>query len=690
MGKVRVNTLHLGALVISAVLLIGSLWIAIPGYAENAGDWWYNREIEGRLDELSERPGGLAWDYLTSERYDEISVTAFAPSEDSVSWLITPFIFFDDVVDQTCEKSSIQHVWTYASFPAKMVYSMDDVREAAESCDVDAGEGQAVVRILFLSNAPGEDVNELAFPLDARTIVIFYESMTSDVVQMELAHNMGHLLGLVRMMGDDGEYAPEWTTDHEDADHQGHCSNPFCVMGKDQIVYTGLCDDCHADAGAIAAMGSPLIPKDVSFDPLPLPFILLGGTLTALFAMAFIRDRRSGEDRPVRIAKVRLVQLVAGLIVVLMVMVVLDQPRASPGTDGIDTTDHTVDIWTNSTPTLAYVFEDQMIVHWIDFTHDFDRVFTVYDLGSGSLSNLSFPEGNDSVSYTSMFEMDGEIYLLGWQFYADFVPQEFHYNCTIDHLDLQKGSLERLGTVDDMQDLILCRLVVLDGSLFLCPGHAYINFTTVPHPFLHELSLSTMGFVNNISVDEELTEMVPMAFDEDLLFVANDPRSSYYSMRSIDDRLNLSEAVRFNPSSNQSTPFTLNIGNEGFLSSMPVEVAGRLVIADPFIYDPNDPYQRTYTGDVLLYSEDGGLEASYSNITERNGGLRYVMTSEDHVMVMVPDGDPDGFTQRWDLIELEFSFHEPDETLMNAGIASVFVISALVLGLEIWIRRKRV
>jgi len=690
MGKFRVSQLHLGALVLSAALLIGSLSVALPGYAENAGDWWYNREMDGRLDELSERPGGLAWDYLTSESYDEMSVIAFAPSEDSVAWLITPFVYFDDVVDQTCDKSSIQHEWSYASFPAKMVYSMDDVRDAAESCDIEADDDTAVVRILFLNNAPGDDVDELAFPLDARTIVIFYESMTSDVVQMELAHNMGHLLGLVRMMGDGGEYAPEWTTDHEDADHQGHCSNPFCVMGNDQIIYNGLCDDCQADAGAIAAMGSPLIPRDVSFDPLPLPFILLGGILTALFAMTFIRNRRSGEDRPVRIAKLRLVQLAVGIIVVLMVMVVLDQPKAISGTDSIEVTNHTVEIWTNTTPTFVTVLDDRLFVNWVDFNGDFNRIITMYDLSSGSLSNITLSESVDSVSYTSMFQVDGEIYLLGWQFYADFMLQEFHYNCTISHLDLRNGSLERLGTVDDMQDLILCRLVVLDGSLFLCPGHAYINFTAVPHPFFHELSLSTMGFVSNVSVDEDLTRMVPLAFDDEIIFVDSDTYSGYYNLNPIDDRLNLSQAARFSPSSYDFTPIEFDVGNEPFLASMPVEVGGRLIVADPFTYDPDDPYQRTYTGDVLVYSGDGRLEASFHNITEKSSDLRYVSISGDHVLMMALDGLSDDYSQRWKIIELEFAFSEPDNTLLYSEVAGIAALLALILGLEIWIRRKRV
>lgn len=632
----------------------------------------------------------MAWDYLTSENYDELRVAAFAPAEDSVSWIMTPFVLFEDMVDQTCDKSSVHHEWTYSSFPVVMVYSMDDVRNAADSCDVEAEDDEAVVRVLFLNNAPGEDVDELAFPLDAQTIVIFYESMTSDVVQMELAHNLGHLLGLVRTMGDDGDYAPEWTTDHQDADSPGHCSNPFCAMGKDQIVYAGLCDDCQADAAAIAAIGSPLIRRDVSFDILPLPFILVGGGMTALFALAFVRDRRSGEDRFVRVPKVRLIQLGAVIAAILLVLVVLGQPTASPATDGIEITNRSVEIWTNSTPTLAYVFGDQMIIHWIDFTHEFDRVFTVYDLDSGSLSNLSFPEDDDSVSYSSMFEMGGEIFLLGWQLYADFVLQEFHYNCTIDRLDLRNGSLERLGTVDDMQDLILCRLVVLDESLFLCPGHAYVNFTAVPHPFFHELSLSTMGFVNNESVDSDLTGMVPMAFGDDLLFVAIDYYSDHYSMRSIDDRLNFSDAIRFDPSSSGSTPFSLSMGKEGFLTSMPVEVGGHLVIIDPFVNDPANPYLRAYTGDVLVYSSDGSLEASYSNITESSGSLRYAMTSGDHLLVLVPDGDPNEYSQKWCLIELELTFHEPDNTILYAGVAGLAVLLALILGLEIWIRRKRV
>lgn len=690
MGKVKVSTLHLMALVISAALLIGSLSAALPGYSEGAGNWWHNRGIDGRLDDISGKPGGMAWDYLTSDRYDGLNVAAFAPAEDSVSWLMTPFVLFDDVVDQTCDKSSIRHEWTYSSFPIAMVYSMDDVRNAADSCVAAAEDDEAVVRVLFLNNAPGEDVDELAFPLDARTIVIFYESMTSDVVQMELAHNLGHLLGLVQMMGDGGEYAPEWTTDHQDADDPGHCSNPFCVMGKDQIVYSGLCDDCQADAAAIAAMGSPLIPRDVSFDPLPMPFILLGAAMAVLFAMAYLRDRRSGEDRSVVVPKLRLIQLAAGVAAVLLVLVVLDQPRAEESTEGLEVTNHTVEIWTNSTPTLVTVIDDRMYLNWMDLNHDFDRVFTVYDLSTGSLSNISLPQGDDSVSYTSMFEVDGEIYLLGWQFCADFVLQEFHYNCTIDRLDLRNGSLERLGAVDDMQDLVLCRLVVLDGSLLLCPGHAYTNFSAVPHPFFHELSLSAMGFVSNVSVDEELTGMVPLPFDDDIVFVASDSYSSYYSMNPIDDRLNFSEAVRFSPSSSGFTPIDLDLGNDLLLTSMPVEVAGRLVIADPFIYDPEDPYRREYTGDVLVYSDEGRLEASFNNITEQNMGLRYVMKSGDRVLVMVMDGDPDGYSQKWTLIELELAFEDPDDTKLYLEVAGVTALFALILGLEIWIRRKRV
>jgi hypothetical protein len=336
------------------------------------------------------------------------------------------------------------------------------------------------------------------------------------------------------------------------------------------------------------------------------------------------------------------------------------------------------------------VLDDRLFVNWVDFNGDFAHIITVYDLSSGSLTNITLPESDTSVSYTSMFEVDDEIYLLGWQFYADFTLQEFHYNCTIDHLDLRNGSLDNLGTVKDMQDLVLCRLVALDGSLFVCPGHAYINFNAVPHPFLHELSLSKMGFVSNVSVEEDLTSMVPLAFDDEIMFVASDTYSSYYSMYTIDDRLNLSEAAIFGPSSYDSAPIEFDTGNEDLLTSMPVEVEGRLVVADPFTYDPEDPYQREYTGDVLVYSGDGGLEASFHNITEQRSDLRFVTTWGDHVLLMVMDGLSDDYSQKWKIIELELAFREPDNTLLYAEVAGTAAMLALILGMEIWIRKKRV
>ncbi len=183
--------------------------------------------------------------------------------------------------------------------------------------------------------------------------------------------------------------------------------------------------------------------------------------------------------------------------------------------------------------------------------------------------------------------------------------------------------------------------------------------------------------------------MVPLAFDDEIIFVDSDTYSSYYNMNSIDDRLNLSEAARFNPSSNDFAPLEFDIGNEDFLTSMPVEVGGRLVVADAFTYDPDDPYQRTYTGDVLVYSGDGRLEASFRNITEQGSDLRYVSISGDRVLLLVSDGLSDDYSQRWKIIELEFAFSEPDNTLLYSEVAGIAALLALILGLEIWIRRKR-
>lgn len=118
---------------------------------------------------------------------------------------------------------------------SKLTWSVSDVMSLASGHETVAASGEVIFSIFFLSGTAQEGANTLGYHISGtRTMAIFKDvirmSATSGnpflqyyVEQSTVVHEMGHALGLVNN-------GLPMKTNHQDAAHGAHCSNPNCVM----------------------------------------------------------------------------------------------------------------------------------------------------------------------------------------------------------------------------------------------------------------------------------------------------------------------------------------------------------------------------------------------------------------------------------------------------------------------------
>lgn len=201
--------------------------------------------ITGDIDKATiEGPGGRAWDYLQDGVYTrlEIEVDGF---EEVIPFEHDPFAPLNETIDLFCDKECHEYIWDLDEPERKEVYSKVDLGTIAKDLRDHRNRGNVcTLHIIFLvGSTVDEDI--AGYTIDASTIFVFAEDLLHPFIGSILAHEFGHLIGAVGILGPDSGYYPEEIDDHLAGHH--HCTDDGCYM----YVYAGLCghwcEECKRD-----------------------------------------------------------------------------------------------------------------------------------------------------------------------------------------------------------------------------------------------------------------------------------------------------------------------------------------------------------------------------------------------------------------------------------------------------------
>lgn len=204
-------------------------------------------ELEG---EQSGLPGESAQDYLQHSPYRSLLVecdsfmTAFTLDMEKI------FTEFENIVREECDKDGISYSWDFDQDTnlVRENYTFSNLLAIADATkDFSKGRGTCVIHILFMNGEYRSNPEYIGIALDGMTIALFPEDVYSLEVSFAIAHEMGHLLGLVGMPSLYSSQTSPDAASHYDYDNPGHCTNVDCIMQANLIQFTDLCDDCKDD-----------------------------------------------------------------------------------------------------------------------------------------------------------------------------------------------------------------------------------------------------------------------------------------------------------------------------------------------------------------------------------------------------------------------------------------------------------
>ncbi len=270
------------------------------------------------MEQLSERPGGFAWDYLQNDTYPNLLV--------EVDWYNTMyysvrgdfFEVFHDLVDEYCEKDEVDFIYENAvntgefGSPAMSQgsYDMDDLRSLADqSSDFRKSGDTCVMHILILNGYYESNSRIVGLALDATSFVVFSRYMEPWEAAIIVGHELGHLLGLVGALGLEDQYTPPGAGSHYDIEEPKHCTDPRCMMSYTVDTVKTYCDECEADLAYVRESQSPYTIEEaapkVDWTALGVSLTLTVNVLVIGYAAMVAQDQSIGSQMARRATEVK-------------------------------------------------------------------------------------------------------------------------------------------------------------------------------------------------------------------------------------------------------------------------------------------------------------------------------------------------------------------------------------------------
>ena len=271
-------------LVVAAVL--PGAWTALV-MAQDAGDqlsyYISSSQASSVHSQLSQEPGGLAWDYLRGDEYRSLKVEWSAFNRDILDSRNVPFSSFESLIFTHCNKSSISYtfVGTIDASLQKRVYSEDDLRSMSSTVFTNTtSNGVAIVQVMFISGS-FSDPSAVGISFTGNRFAIFGDTLNDVYLRVAIAHEMGHLLGLVAPLGLDSPYTPRNASEHYDFADPPHCTSNPCLMRPIVSSYDKPCVFCSADMQEIKNTTAPYSFNGVQ-PPVRWGFIAVGAAITLI------------------------------------------------------------------------------------------------------------------------------------------------------------------------------------------------------------------------------------------------------------------------------------------------------------------------------------------------------------------------------------------------------------------------
>lgn len=247
--------------------------------------------------QLSQAPGGFAWDYLRGDEYSSIKVEWTSFDRHVLDSRTLPFSSLESLIVGHCEKSSIsyQFVGTIDSSFQRQAYSEANLNSIfSATFKNSSSNGVAIVHMAFLDGTYS-DPAAVGLSFAADRIAIFGNTLSDSFLRVAVAHEMGHLLGLVASLGLGSPYSADNASSHDDASNPPHCIINPCLMRPTVSSHDDTCSYCAVDmleirnttAPYTVTIGHPAVRAD----------IILGGVLlTTILAVSALVVYRKSDD----------------------------------------------------------------------------------------------------------------------------------------------------------------------------------------------------------------------------------------------------------------------------------------------------------------------------------------------------------------------------------------------------------
>lgn len=277
-----------------------------------------NSDYENKLTLFSSTSGGMAWNYLQNSTYTELlfEVDILSPYFEEGSglkqfdnaYLSEHFEVAQDLISSECMNKTIRYVWSSSSFDYSYTpytsyypeYTASELMELAESYrNYSTGGHIGVIHIIFLdgryitSSSVGAVIGGIDYAgttVDATTVFVFLPATIENslygpeypYLSRDIAHEVGHVLGLVAPFGADSPYNAPNANAHIDTESVRHCSVNSCLMSTGINKGNELCDQCKADLSYLRNSSVPYASMtNPGVDWLPIAIGSLIGTISA-------------------------------------------------------------------------------------------------------------------------------------------------------------------------------------------------------------------------------------------------------------------------------------------------------------------------------------------------------------------------------------------------------------------------
>ena len=271
--------------------------IMVQDGADQISDYISVSRANNLHSQLSKAPGGLAWDYLQGGEYSTIKVEWASFDRHTLDNRNAPFSSFESLIFTHCNKSSISYTFV-GTIPTSLhlqVYTEDDLNRI---CDVTfkntSSNDVAIVHMIFLAGS-FSDPSAVGISFTADRIALFGDTLGDTYLQVAIAHEMGHLLGLVAPLGLNSPYTPSNATAHYDSADPPHCITNPCLMRPVVSSNDQICRFCDADLREIANSSAPYAIS-IYHPTVRYGLIMTGLTLTAILAISSAILIRKGKQ----------------------------------------------------------------------------------------------------------------------------------------------------------------------------------------------------------------------------------------------------------------------------------------------------------------------------------------------------------------------------------------------------------